>query len=194
MRGLALALLLASPAAADSLPALYRVTGVAAGDVLNIRAEPSASAAILGSLPRDASGVEVVAEQGGWGLVSTGEGAGWVKLSFLARQPGEDWFALTQPLRCLGTEPFWSLGVEPAARVAVYSTPEGGDAFTALTTLWPGEAWRQGAAIALPDGFATLTGGQCSDGMSDRVFGISISLYRMGEAPTVLQGCCTLVP
>lgn len=194
MRALFLALMLAGPAGAETLPALFRVTGVAAGDVLNIRAEPSASAAILGGLPPGAEGVEVVAEQGGWGLVSTGEGAGWVKLAFLARQPGEDWFALTQPLRCLGTEPFWSLGVEPATRVAVFSTPESGDAFTTLTTLWPGEGWRPGAAIALPDGFATLTGGQCSDGMSDRVFGISINLYRMGEAPSVLQGCCTLVP
>ena len=194
MRALALCLLLAGPAGAESLPALYRVAGVAAGDVLNIRAEPSASAAILGSLPPGASGVEVVAEQGAWGLVGMGEGAGWVKLSFLARQPGEDWFALTQPLRCLGTEPFWSLGVDPATRVAVYSTPEGGDAFTTLTTLWPGGAAGQGAAFALPDGFATLSGGQCCDGMSDRVFGIAISLYRMGEAPTVLQGCCTLAP
>lgn len=194
MRGIALALMLAGPAGAESLPGLFRVTGVAAGDVLNIRAEPSAGAAILGSLPPDAAGVEVVAEQDGWGLVSTGEGAGWVKLSFLARQPGADWFALTQPLRCLGTEPFWSLGVEPATRVAVFSTPDAGDAFTTLTTLWPGEDWRQEAAFALPDGFATLTGGQCSDGMSDRVFGIAIKLYRMGDAPAVLQGCCSLVP
>ncbi len=194
MRGIALAVLLAAPAGAETLPALFRVTGVAAGDVLNIRAEPSAGAAILGSLPPDAAGVEVVAEQGGWGLVSAGEGAGWVKLSFLARQPGEDWFALTQPLRCLGTEPFWSLGVEPATRVAVFSAPEAGNAFTTLTTLWPGEDWRQEAAFALPDGFVTLTGGQCSDGMSDRVFGIAIKLYRMGDAPAVLQGCCSLAP
>jgi len=194
VRGIALAVLLAAPAGAETLPALFRVTGVAAGDVLNIRAEPSAGAAILGSLPPDAAGVEVVAEQGGWGLVSAGEGAGWVKLSFLARQPGEDWFALTQPLRCLGTEPFWSLGVEPATRVAVFSAPEAGNAFTTLTTLWPGEDWRQEAAFALPDGFVTLTGGQCSDGMSDRVFGIAIKLYRMGDAPAVLQGCCSLAP
>lgn len=194
MRGVVLALLLAGPAGAESLPGLYRVTGVAAGDVLNIRAAPSASADILGNLPPGAVDVEVVAGQNGWGQVSTGETAGWVKLSFLARQPGADWFALTQPLRCLGTEPFWSLGVEPATRVAVFSTPEGGDAFTTLTTLWPGEAWRPGAAIALPDGFATLTGGQCSDGMSDRAFGIAISLYRMGDAPAVLQGCCSLAP
>lgn len=194
MRGVALALLLASPACAESLPALYRVTGVAAGDVLNIRAEPSAAAAILGSLPPDAAGVEVVAEQAGWGLVSTGEGAGWVKLTFLARAPGAEWFALTRPLRCIGTEPFWSLGVEPATKVAVFSTPDKGDAFTTLTTLWPGGDLRPGAAFALPDGFATLTGEQCSDGMSDRVFGIAISLYRMGEAPSVLQGCCTLAP
>jgi uncharacterized membrane protein len=194
VRGIALAVLLAAPVGAETLPALFRVTGVAAGDVLNIRAEPSAGAAILGGLPPDAAGVEVVAERGGWGLVSTGEGAGWVKLSFLARQPDEDWFALTQPLRCLGTEPFWSLGVEPATRVAVFSTPEAGDAFTTLTTLWPGEDWWQEAAFALPDGFATLTGGECSDGMSDRAFGIAIKLYRMGDAPAVLQGCCSLAP
>lgn len=194
MRTVLLYLLLSGPAMADVYPALHQVTGVAASDVLNIRVEPVATAAIVGTLPPDAAGVEVVAVQDGWGLVNAGESAGWVKLSFLARQPGDEWFALTQPLRCHGTEPFWSLGLEPVAGVGVFSTPDAGDRFVTLSTLWPGQDWRQAAAAALPDGFATLTAASCNDGMSDRRFGIAIDLYLTGEAPAVLQGCCSLAP
>ena len=198
MRALVLCALLSSPAAAEVYPALHDVSGVAADDVLNIRAEPSASAAIVGTLPPDATGVEVVGVQGGWGRVGGGEGGGWVRLSYLDRQPGADWFTLTAPLRCMGTEPFWSLGVEPVSKVAVFSTPDAGDRFTTLTTVWTGartaQDGRPTAALALPDGFATLTGIQCSDGMSDRPFGIAVDLYLNGEAPGVLHGCCTLAP
>lgn len=195
MRGLALILaLLAGSAAADSLPALYDVTGVAAGDVLNIRAEGKAEAAVVGTLPPDATAVEVVEESGNWGLVNTGEGSGWVNLRFMARQPGPDWFALETPLRCLGTEPFWSLGIEPATGVAVYSTPEGGDRFTTVTARWPGTPYSASAAIALPEGFAVLTGGYCSDGMSDRAFGIRADLFLTGDPAARMAGCCTLAP
>lgn len=195
MRGLALILaLLAGSAAADSLPALYDVTGVAAGDVLNIRAEGKAGAAAVGTLPPDAKAVEVVEESGNWGLVNTGEGSGWVNLRFMARQPGPDWFALETPLRCLGTEPFWSLGIEPATGVAVYSTPEGGDRFTTVTARWPGTPYSASAAIALPEGFAVLTGGYCSDGMSDRAFGIRADLFLTGDPAARMAGCCTLAP
>jgi len=195
MRGvLPILALLAGPAAADSLPALYDVTGVAAGDVLNIRAEGKAEAAVVGTLPPDATAVEVVEESGNWGLVNTGEGSGWVNLRFMARQPGPDWFALETPLRCLGTEPFWSLGIEPATGVAVYSTPEGGDRFTTVTARWPGTPYGASAAIALPEGFAVLTGGYCSDGMSDRAFGIRADLFLTGDPAARLAGCCTLAP
>lgn len=63
----ALALILwlaAGPAAAQDLPAVYDVAGVAADDVLNVRAEPSAEAPVLRTLAPDAGGIEVVALSG----------------------------------------------------------------------------------------------------------------------------------
>ena len=93
IRALLLLFLLAGPAAAtqDQWPALFDVSGVAPDDVLNIRAAPSASAEIIGTLAPDAAGVEVVRPDSrhGWGLVNTGEGSGWASLAFLVRRPGQ---------------------------------------------------------------------------------------------------------
>lgn len=201
MRGgaLALALVLPLPAGAQSLPALFDVTGVAADDVLNVRAEGMADAALIGTLAPDAKGVEVVEENRGWGLVNAGEASGWVNMIYLTPQPGPEWFALQSPMRCLGTEPFWSLGLVPETGAAIYSTPEGGDRFVTLTGRWPGDARSGSAAVAVPDGFAVMSGGYCSDGMSDRAFGIRVDLFLTGEASTGeasrrLSGCCTLSP
>jgi uncharacterized membrane protein len=175
-------------------PALYDVTGVAAGDVLNIRAEGRADAAAVGSLAPDARGVEVVRESGGWGLVSSGEGSGWVSMRYLVPQDGPPWYALQSPVRCIGTEPFWSLGLAGETGAAVYSTPEGGDSFITVSARWPGSAATQSAAVALPEGFAVITGGECSDGMSDRAFGLRAELFLTGDAPQRQSGCCTIAP
>lgn len=191
---LALALVLPLAAGAESLPALYDVTGVAAEDVLNIRAEGMADAALVGTLAPDAKGVEVVEEHRGWGLVNTGEGSGWVNMIYLRPQPGPEWFSLQSPMRCLGTEPFWSLGLAPETGAAIFSTPEAGDRFVTLTGRWPGDARGGSAAVSLPDGFAVMSGGYCSDGMSDRAFGIRVDLFLTGESGGRLSGCCTLAP
>lgn len=79
--------LIASAAAAtfDAWPALYDVSGVASDDVLNIRAEPSADAPIIGTLAHDATNVEIIRDgENGWGLVNTDEGTGWVSFAYLA--------------------------------------------------------------------------------------------------------------
>ena len=57
-------LLLSSPAAATSGPGCFRVANVASNDVLNVRAEPSASARVVTTLlPENDPGI----------IVSTGE-------------------------------------------------------------------------------------------------------------------------
>ena len=89
LRVLVICLMLATPAGAETFPALYSVTGVAGDDVLNIRLEPDATAEAVGSLPPDATNIEVVglSPDGGWGQVIAGEAAGWIKMEFLARSP-----------------------------------------------------------------------------------------------------------
>jgi len=182
---------------AGSLPALFEVTGVAAGDMLNIRDAPMAGAGLVGTFRPDARGVEVVGTSADrkWGLVNAGEGHGYVALRFLARQPGPDWFALQAPLTCSGTEPFWTLAFDPALPVAVYRTPDVQASFT-VQARWPGQARQPVAGLALgTNRFLNLQPAICSDGMTDRQFGIAALLFLQGgTGPVTLSGCCTRQP
>jgi uncharacterized membrane protein len=195
-------LLTAAPAAAADLPALYDAQGAVGGPALDLRAEPDAAAEILGSLPADARGIEVVAlsEDGAWGLVGQGEGGGWLAMEGLSRQPDQSpWWQLRAPLRCLGTEPFWSLSISAAAGSGTFNTPEPPALDLQTQSVWPGSDWMRTAGVTLSGGDATatlvLTGGACSDGMSDRTYGIAATLLLSGGpigGDTPLTGCCTL--
>lgn len=188
---LAVLALLPIAASAQGLPGLFSVAGVAAGDALNLRAGPSAAAEVVGTLAPGTSGVEVVARSpdGRWGLVALPEGGAWASLRFLAPEaagPG-----LPRPLLCRGTEPFWSVELRS----------DGGADFAA-----PGEARElrplgeaagvTGAVAAFDDGGRTLDltilRAACSDGMSDRPYGLAALLWDRGDA--LLEGCCTLDP
>jgi uncharacterized membrane protein len=195
-RTLAAALILAFalPAAAQDLPAAFQVTGVAANDRLNIRAEPNAQSAILDSIHPYEIAVEVLerSPDGRWGLVGLPEGNGWVNLRFLTpvAQPDHE---VPRPLSCFGTEPFWRIGFYP--RGAEFQAM--GEDRRDLTVL--GQAVAPGGYLLVTEEGPTLnrtaivTREACSDGMSDRRFGWSVRLFT--EAPdgnSVLSGCCTL--
>lgn len=189
----------ASAQAQGTLPALYDVTGVAADDVLNLRAAPTAQAQIMATLPPDRTDAEVVAmsEDGRWGLVGLGEGGGWASLRYLQAQPPRPADRVPAPLRCHGTEPFWGLYFpgdgsaeyerlpEPERRmeVGLETVPMG--TLTELAFQLDGEG---GAAT----GF--LRREACGDGMSDRPFGLSIRLLidTGSDAPVAHTGCCSL--
>ena len=177
---------------APPLPALYTVSGVAADDVLNIRVDPDGAAQIRGSLPPDGPAVEVTgfSREGNWARINHGEGAGWVALRFLTRDS-------TPPapadLTCFGTEPFWNInfGGDDSLR---FSTPDsaqshpitsplpvswiGAEGFTGLRFTWTRDATPV-TALILP--------GQCSDGMSDRLYAL-----HYVETTGGLTGCCSL--
>lgn len=181
---------------APQLPELYAVTGVGPGDVLNIRERADASGPIIGTLPRDARGVEVVGRAGNWLEVNAGERSGWVNGLFMAVQ-GDSWTRDDQPLpptlRCLGTEPFWSLDQQDGAmildevahgtaRFQVEQVTRSMNLTVARTALAPGLV-------------AAITPEACSDGMSDRSYALSATLI-VGQVPNArqLNGCCTLTP
>jgi len=203
-RALAVLLVLgAAPVAAQDLPAPHDVVGVAANDQLNIRAEPSASAAILGSFPPGTDGVEVTAlsADGRWGRVNLEERSGWVAMRYMVRQPGPGWSDLALPLACFGTEPFWSLNFNPGEGVLNFNRM--GEAQLGLWVNWAapvsGRRGQVGLAIEGParTGFLTLTGQDCSDGMSDRAYGIGVGLFLNGTGSSTVEatgwsGCCSL--
>jgi uncharacterized membrane protein len=185
--------LMAQGAAAQDYPAFHAVVGVALDDVLNIRAQPDANAPIIGEIPPDAMGVEVVAVSDGWAVVNTPDVTGYVALRFLEREEGPPWNALELPLTCLGTEPFWSLALDPVAGTAKFSTPEDAEAHNlTLGQTWPGAPWAPSAAVSLPDGMAVFSPAECSDGMSERSYGIAADLFLTGPDRQRLSGCCLL--
>lgn len=193
--GLSASAFAAQPLVAQDLPALHEVLGVAANDVLNIRAEPSARAEITGTLPHDAKGVEVVerSEDGAWGRVNSDEATGWVSLRHLAQLAPEDPWKIPRPLRCSGTEPFWTLALD--ANGPHWVTPE--DPATQLKLLAEKVA-PQGFAMAAEEGptrrFDLIASRQlCSDGMSDRIYGLRASLFvESADGNQLLQGCCSI--
>lgn len=198
-----LALLWPGLATAQAVPALYDVAGVASNDVLNIRAKASAATAIVGGLAPDAKGVEVVAlsADGKWAQVNHDEGAGWVALRFLQPQDHADWWVLENGLQCSGTEPFWTLYFDSDEKSAHLNTPEGEGSEMGLIAVWPGSSWQPVAAAQFAGesggGIAVVRAQSCSDGMSDRIYGLSLDLFLQATRKSpgaALHGCCSLAP
>ncbi|EPX87519.1 Bacterial SH3 domain protein [Rubellimicrobium thermophilum DSM 16684] len=177
-------------AAAQDLPARFSVTDVPPGDRLNIREAPSASARILGSFQPGATGIEVIAKSpdGRWGLVPLAEGAGWVAMRYLRAEPPSA-TPLPRPLYCRGTEPFWSVSV--TAEGALFERPDQ----DVIRLRQHGEvAGLTGGVMAFDAGGETLDltviRARCSDGMSDRPYGLQAMVWNRGAL--FLEGCCTL--
>ena len=198
-----LALLAADPAWATQeyvLPTLFDVSGVAADDVLNVRAAPSADAEIIGTLAPDAERVEVVAHDasGRWGQVNINGRSGWASLRYLAYrtdvwQTGE----LPRHFSCTGTEPFWSLSTDGGT--LSWSTPEGETTY-AIQAIEVSGVFRdpRRALSARSDGerlTAVAVPAWCSDGMSDRAYGLDATIALEHEdGLRLLRGCCSIAP
>ena len=118
-------------------------------------------------------------------------------MRFLTRS-GPDWNAgLPAPLYCAGTEPFWS-----------FERLVGGGNFDSVTSpgpqpfaeIWSGPASGRGPqtfGMALDSGTETINAfirrGICSDGMSDRDYGIvAYFLRQTPQGSELLEGCCSL--
>ena len=197
----ALLLLLAVPAHAtqDQWPALFDVSGVAADDVLNVRAAPSADAEIIGTLAHDAEGVEIVEpnDRHTWGKVNLGEGPGWVSLAYVTRRPGQWAGAQIDSASCVGMEPFWDFTFRDDA--VTWTTPEESVAGTLLERVHAiGRIGEQALTFRFEDGqdgVAILRLDQCHDSMSDREYGLSVHIVKGGtDGPALYSGCCNLVP
>ena len=93
---------------------------------------------------------------------------------------------LDQPLRALGTEPFWAVEITPAG--LTYSgvdRPEQkaanpGPALQGTVAVWTTETEAKAPLVV------TLTATDCSDGMSDRTYPLTAKVEIGGES---LTGC-----
>lgn len=192
---LTIGLALAGPAAATQeyiLPTLFDVARVAPDDVLNIRADPSARAPIIGTLAPDATGIEVVHEQLGWARINHGEGSGWVSARFLDyRVDVWEEGALPTGWHCFGTEPFWS--VTPQGGAVVLGGPDMADDARPVRAVLSRGVFRDPTRVVVAEGLTLVsTPQQCSDGMSDRLFGLRAEVVIDGGTPRLLTGCCAI--
>ncbi|WP_439122235.1 hypothetical protein [Marivita sp.] len=182
-------------------PTYHRVTGVAATDTLNVRAEPSANSADIGDLAHDARQIEAFEfdATGRWARIALNERDGWVATRFLTSDEVNTIGASSVPagLVCGGTEPFWALGLY--GEDARYSHPVDGDTDFAFDSVTVAEG-RLGspALVTLATENtqvieATVSGAECSDGMSDRSYGWTVTMQLIAPGKRrLLTGCCHL--
>ena len=208
MRWLALALLIAAPClagaqdiAASKWPGLYEVVNVAVNDRLNVRSAPDPTSEILGSLAHDAKGIEVIGRaprpsgSGLWGRVNFGERAGWVNMRFLRLRS-----EVSRPTSyiCFGTEPFWAF-TDRVSDGFKFQFPDANPLFFRPRANGQSQN-RTDRYFVTGANDETTFGGViraelCSDGMSDREYGMAIDLGLFGEAgATFLSGCCSVAP
>lgn len=188
---------LAAPAAAQNFPALFSVHDVRPGDWLNIRAEPNARAEIVGRFDRTQTGVEVIglSEDRRWGLVRTDEGTGWSSMRYLQAERTDSWIDGQQTLTCMGTEPFWTLHLYLPGNTASYDSLADG-AFSLTTDAPTLPSTRGPYTLGVPftgarTGMVVMRNAICSDGMSDRLYGLEGQVYWRGQTEG-LSGCCML--
>lgn len=181
--------------AAQSLPALHDVTGVAANDVLNIRSAPASSAQIIGTLAPDATNIEVTAanDAGSWGHINIGEGSGWVSLKYLARHADTPNTVLATALRCFGTEPFWSAEITPGQKMR-FSTPSTDYETPGAGLIIAANGRADVFGMSYGNSVAIFRRAECTDGMSDRSFGLQVDLFKQHDnSESVYTGCCSIL-
>lgn len=196
---LALAGVTPSGAQGVTNPEYFKVTNVAADDVLNVRMAPDASSQILGSLRPDAFPVEVFERQGDWGRIVFQEANGWVSMNFLSplALPVVPGTRLPSGLVCGGVEPFWSVEVVGTDKLA-FESLAGNIGITFNVTESGGFEGRPNADFIWArdngnDAATVIRREICSDGASDRDYPMSIDfLIRGGGSASALDGCCSV--
>ena len=182
-----------APAIVD-LPALFTVSNLDEGDILNVRAKPSAGSKDIGDL-KPSQAVEVVrlGVDGKWARIIWGESEAWVHRNYLTpvMMPRLVNTGLPAQMNCSGTEPSWGLTIKDGS--LTYSDPVSKQIPEPL-------AWEATSAnnvfrhaVASASWRALIQKKVCSDGMSDIVYGLSIDLLSTdGQRQTVLSGCCRI--
>ncbi|MEO1639692.1 MAG: SH3 domain-containing protein [Pseudomonadota bacterium] len=186
------ALLLASPVQAETLPSLAQVTGISAGDVLNVRDGAGAQFADIGDLNAGAQ-VEVIdySADGTWAQITWQEGNAWVAARYLEDVPQPQLESgLPVGLRCSGGEPFWSLTLSETG-TATFSSPAGS---TENLVEWSAPSQNEGTlryAFTSSQITGVLSRSQCIAAGTGQTLGWTLDVILTGDANALLSGCCT---
>jgi uncharacterized membrane protein len=171
---------------------LYRVVDLGRGDALPLFQQPDDGGELVGELCWNArdivlSGASTEAAGRIWyQVVHDGEYA-WADAAHVA--PQDENRIDNFPLQCLGTEPFWSVGIDGDA---VFEAPD------VAQTTWTASEWLPARGligrymIRLGSGYGTgylaMLRQTCSDGMSDIDYPFEAIMITPGQA--VRAGCC----
>ncbi|MDH5179022.1 MAG: hypothetical protein OEZ39_01565 [Gammaproteobacteria bacterium] len=180
-----------------TMAAVFEVVNVAADDALNLRAEANpASALVPATIPHNAKQVLWLGEQkkyqsSTWYKVRHGNSEGWVNARFL-RERNNTAPMLLEELKCLGTEPFWSLDRKgKVIHLKMFNDAESAYTIKKIKTShnntneWLILTARNSDQVKMD--IAVSETGQCSDGMSDDSYRYEVR-FRQGD--DYLNGCC----
>ena len=186
---------------ANSLPAMFTVTGLAVDDTLNVRSAPNMTGDIIATLPQGTP-VEVTAfsQNNRWARINVSERTGWIARQFLSTPARASWPPET--LTCHGTEPFWSLNFNSAGEeITVTFNQMAHIPRNLQASAWDNSENRTDRhSIHATERDATnrvtaiVAHETCTDGMSDRVYGLTIDLLVDRPTARHLSGCCSLQP
>lgn len=180
-------------------PALSQTPGLfdRPAKTLDLRENPRATARVIGTLDESQTLVEGTrqSENGRWLQILFGEGNAWIPFDGLTpvAAPASRFDA---PLFCAGTEPFWSLNTPGDGILSYEVLGQTGTKFQVVEHISSANRPDTQADRAL--GKSTLMTlvlrtAACSDGMSDRDYGLSTEvMLRTIEGTQLLGGCCTL--
>jgi len=182
-------LLAAAPAEAQ---VVYSVFGVRQGDMLNMRAQPSAYAPIVQAIPFNGEGIVLSGRTApnGWVEAIYQRRRGWVNGRFLGFG-GAGRYQLPAFLDCSGTEPFWSIGLAPGTARAEMMFAERRYFFRlirAQQAMNRTDIWLIRGAARPGDLRLIVRHEACNDGMSDNRY--PFSTVAMISGLNMVAGCC----
>ncbi len=173
----------------------YSVVNVRPGDALNMRALPNPNAAIVLTIPHDATGLLLTGRRSGgdWVEVTYQRRRGWVNGRFLSLASGR--YGIPAFLNCSGTEPFWSISLSPGQARADLNFAERRYLFR-ITSFQQAMnrtdiAHIKGASRSVSMSLI-VRHERCSDGMSDTNYPFSAVALISGTH--TLAGCCRPAP
>lgn len=177
-----------APTEAPFVPYLAEVSGLSAGDHLNVRYEPTHRSDDLGDL-NAGTVVEVLEHDGDdrWARIIWEEGSAYISRRYITElSPEVGKLDLTRNLECLGTEPFWTLRLFKNGN-ATFKALDGNPLAATLREV-RGDFTVDHSKTYLTDYFsAKVDIMHCSDGMSDRTYGYGVTTVIEGRP---LTGCC----
>lgn len=180
------------------LPAIFSVSGVAADDSLNIRNAPQVSGQVIAQAQNGIALAVLGMATAHWAKVQVGQTIGFAHADYLSRGGGTtNMTGFQLGTECIGTEPFWRMTFDTDNMVRMTMMGEAAQAAPLRATTFSATPTGYPYSFNAAPYSGEVNMGLCSDGMSDNIYPMSITLSVPNApgapgAPMVVNGCCRL--